>query len=784
VFFFLIALALSPTTLALTIGQSTQVRGSVADAIGVPLANVTVTLRSRTDARVVQTGPDGAFEFSQLPGGDFELSATLAGFAPARRTLRLEPGETKTVSLTLSVLLVEQMLVTAAKTGERDADATPIAMSVVTARELEQARAHTIEDIVRLAPSVAFSQNTGFAQLTIRGIGTNAIFTGSDTSSAVYLDGVYLARPAMVLGDFLDVERIEVLRGPQGALYGRNAVGGALNVITRVPTNELHGSLRFVAGNQGTFRGYAHLSGPLVPGRMMGSIAVVRGTARGFVRDIDHPEHPLGGEDVTAALAKLRIFPHRRSEMLLSADVTHQAPTPLTYAKVLAVKPGFHIDNPADLHDVRTSALAESRKLQYGASLRAVVQLTPGTTASSLTAFRKLDYDVLVDTDITELDLTVSHVREIHHQVSEELTLSHQQGRLNLLGGLFLFDDADRQPTSIWLGGPRLENRLNPAVQTDSTAVFGQASIGLTNNLSLTAGLRYTREDKTMDNQGELYTLDVPVSLLAGSAYAYADVISYRAWTPRVALELGHDAETFTYLSATRGFKSGGFNISATDPGLAFAPEWAWSYEAGLKTVIGRRARIATAGFYTDYSNLQVQTAIRPGVLDISNAAAATIKGLEFESAAQVARGLRIGGYLNWLSTRYDRYTAVGVGGITGDAAGHRLNNAPVWSGRGWLEWSHAMWRASTLSIRPDVSWQTTTYFTPFNDSIQRQPSYALLNVSAEIRPRRGFWVVTLYARNASNRDYITGTFGSPPPAIGGRPGAPRQVGITFSLQR
>jgi iron complex outermembrane receptor protein len=517
---------------------------------------------------------------------------------------------------------------------------------------------------------------------------------------------------------------------------------------------------------------------------MMGSIAVVRGTAEGFVRDIDHPEHPLGGEDVTAALAKLRILPNGRSELLFSADVTRQAPTPLTYAKVLAVKPGFHVDNPADLHDVRTSTLAESRKLQYGASLRAAFQLTPGTIASSLTAFRKLDYDVLVDTDITELELTVSDVREIHHQMSEELTLAHQRGRLNLLAGLFLFDDADRQPTSIWLGGPRLENRLNPVVETDSTAVFGQTTIGLTNDVSVTAGLRYTRERKSMDNQGELYTLDLPVSLLAGSAYAYGDALSYRAWTPRVALELRPDADTFTYVSATRGFKSGGFNISATDPGRGFAPEWAWSYEAGLKTVIGRRARLATAAFYTDYSNLQVQTAIRPGVLDISNAAAATIKGLELESAAQIARALRIGGYLNWLSTRYDRYVAVGVGGITGDAAGHRLNNAPVWSGRGWLEWSHDMWRALTLSIRPDVSWQTTTYFTPFNDSIQRQSSYALLNISAEIRPARGSWGVTLYARNVGNHDYITGTFSSPPPAIGGRPGASRQAGIAFSLQR
>ena len=114
-------------------------------------------------------------------------------------------------------------------------------MSVLPGTELARLGATTVEDLAGLAPSVAFSQNTGFAQLTIRGIGTNAVFAGSDPSSAVYFDGVYLARPAMVLADFMDVERVEALRGPQGTLYGRNAVGGALNVITKAPTDELRG---------------------------------------------------------------------------------------------------------------------------------------------------------------------------------------------------------------------------------------------------------------------------------------------------------------------------------------------------------------------------------------------------------------------------------------------------------------------------------------------------------------------------------------------------------------
>ena len=745
---------------------------------------MTVTLESASD-RLVETGPDGSFEFQQLPPGDYVLTATLPGFLPARQTFRLQPAETKVFTVTLSILILEHTVVTAAKTGEHDVQATPIAMSVLPSRELERLQVHTVEDLARQTPSVTFSQNTGFAQLSIRGIGTNAIFTGSDPSAAVYIDGVYLARPAMVLADFLDLERVEVLRGPQGTLYGRNAVGGALNVVTKVPTNDVNASARFVAGTSGTWRGDGRLNGPLVPGRVMGTVAFLRGVARGFVRDVDHIDRPLGGDDVTAGLGKLRMVLSRRSELLLSGDATRQAPIPLTYAKVLAVKPGFQVANPADPHEVRTSTPGESRNLQYGASLRFAAQLSPSTSVSSLTAFRKLDYRVLVDTDITELDLTASDVHEIHRQWSEELTVSHRRERMKIVGGLFLFDDADRQPTTIRLGGPRLTNHLDPSVETASKAVFGQTTIGLTRRLTATAGLRYTREDKTIHNQGELLTLDVPVTPVPGSTYAYLDSVSHGAWTPRAGFELRADDRTFTYLSATRGFKSGGFNISSTQPGRGFAPEWAWSYEAGVKTVVANgRAQLNVATFYTDYSNLQVQIAIRPGVLDISNAAAATITGVEIETTTDVLSAFRVGGYLNWLDARYDRYTAVGVGGVTGDVAGRRLNNAPEWAGRMWFEWRHDMGRTGILSLRPEVLWQSTAYFTPFNDTIQRQPAYALVNVTAEIRARRRPTALSVYARNLTGEDYITGTFSSPPPAIGGRPGPSRRVGIEFTLGR
>lgn len=762
---------------------SGQIRGTVTDAAGQPLAGATITLRGPTD-HVAQTDSDGRFAFQLLSAGTYELVASASGFIPAHRSVGVTAGETATLSLTLWIQFLQQTLVTAGRTGERDVQNTPMAVSSLAGSELRRLQAHSVQDVPGLAPAVTFSQNSGFAQLSIRGIGTNVVFAGSDPSSAVYVDGVYLARPAMVLADFLDLERVEVLRGPQGTLYGRNAMGGALNMITKPPTDELEASARVVVGNLNELRAEARASGPLVPGRVLASAALLRGVRDGDVRDLNHADHPLGGEDVTAARAKVQFVLNRHTDLLVSGDVTHADPAPLSYAKVLAVKPGFTIDNPADLHEVRASTPAESRNLQYGAAGRFTVRLPADIRITSLSAYRKLDYNLVVDADITELDLTISHVHEIQHQLSEELTVSQQRPRLTWIGGLFLLHDADRQPTVVTFGEARVENHLVPVVDARSRAVFGQATLAVTPRVSATAGLRYTREHKTIDNTGSLYRLDLPVVLRA-SSYAYTDDISHSAWTPKFGLEVRATEHTLAYFSATRGFKSGGFNLTSPEAGRGYAPEWAWSYEGGLKTDLAQgRTRLAVAAFQTDYHNLQVQTAIRPGVIDISNAAQATIRGVELEAAAQPGRMLRAGGHLAWLDATYDRYIAVGVGGAAGDVSGHRLNNAPAWSGRAWLEWERHIGRAGLLSCRADATWQSTVFFTPFNDAVQRQRPYGLLNASAELGPKRRGWYFTVYGRNLTGQDYITGTFSSPPPAIGGRPGEARRAGVQFTIAR
>jgi iron complex outermembrane receptor protein len=408
---FAVILALAVPVLA----QSTsQISGQVRATTGDPLAHVTIELRGATSLQT-ETDANGRFLFRDLPQGEYELTASLTGFARVQRRVPLKTGDAISLNLTLWVTALETATVSAARTGDRDAQETPLAISALSGSELERVQAHTVEDIAGRAPAVTFSQNTGFGQLTIRGIGTNAVFAGSDPSSAVYVDGVYLARPAMVLADFTDLERVEVLRGPQGTLYGRNAVGGALSLITRDPTNQFEAAARVAAGNSREIRTEVRASGPIIRDRLLASGAVLRGFRQGGVRDLNHEGQFLGGEDVTAARGKLLLSIDRRSSLLISADLTHQDPTPMSYPKVLAVKPGFQVDNPADLHEVRTSVMARSRNVQSGVAARYTLRLSPDLTLTSLSAFRALDYGLLVVAVITELDVAESNVHVKQH---------------------------------------------------------------------------------------------------------------------------------------------------------------------------------------------------------------------------------------------------------------------------------------------------------------------------------------------------------------------------------
>ena len=443
---------------------------------------------------------------------------------------------------------------------------------------------------------------------------------------------------------------------------------------------------------------------------------------------------------------------------------------------------GATFNSPDSLWEVRTSHLASGKNIQQGASAKLAVRLNGTTTVTSLTAYRKSDTHFFFDPDATELLVLTTDAPGVQRQVSQELTLAQRTPRLTWIAGVFWFDESEDGRIEITQYKPGTQLRPFSTVDASAWALFSQATYSLSSRVSLTGGIRYSDEQKDIHNVGGVYLLDTAVLI---PTYDFVDRAIYDAWTPKASVQFQASRETFVYVSATRGFKSGGLNVTAV--GGPFRPEFAWSYEGGLKrTMADGRVAVNTAVFHNDYQDLQVQTFLDQGAPFISNAASATITGLELEATAAVKRSLHLAGQVSWLDATYDRYLATGPGGVTGDAAGHRLNGAPGWSGSVSALYEFATGRAGTASLRGDVSWQGRVFFTPFNTPIETQAAYGLVHLRAGFEPRSHRWEVAVYARNVGNEAYITGAIAPNVgyPASSGRPGEQRQWGTQFTIRR
>jgi iron complex outermembrane receptor protein len=677
---------------------------------------------------------------------------------------------------------LEEIMVTATKTDPTSVQNVPIAVSAFSGKDLADSQVTNFRELAEYTPNLSVTENTGQAQVYLRGIGSNNVFVGSDPSVSMNVDGVYIARPSAQFSNFLDVDRVEVLRGPQGTLYGRNSIGGAINIISRAPGDDFQAATGLTVGNYGAAAVDGYASGPLIPGAVEASIAGEYQEHSPYWHNIVPTGNDVGNEDQKNARGQLRVHLAPNLEATTRLDGSWSSNAPESYS---FLKQAFSPDTAEILgsHD-DIAANTPSHMEQSGWGIAEDINWTLGdhATIRSLTAYRHIHYKLFLDSDATELSIVNTGIEEAEHQLSEELDLNLKYDSFDLVSGAYFLRDGDWTHIDVFIVPQSIHVGIHPTLPSQSSAVFTQGTYHATSKLAFTAGVRYTAEKKDVYQNQTVYLISTEAPI-PGTAQIYHLSPSWTAVTPKFDVEYTVNDSVLTYLSATRGFKSGGINIGPSSEAAAiFAPETLWSYEAGLKsTWLDRRLRLNAAAYYYDFKGLQVLEYVNLASADITNAAAANEKGVEVEAVAVPMRNLELGATLTWADGVYSSYpNAPTLGGGRADATGHQLDNLPRYSAAGTAQYSWNLLGGSSLFVRGEYSWKGRMYFTPQNDELESQEAYGVGNLFAGYQSPARHWVTTVFVKNLSNAFYDTSTATLVSP-VGAHVGDPRTYGLQLN---
>lgn len=742
------------------------------------------------------------------------------------------------------VVGLEEIVVTARKREERLQD-TPISITAFTAQQLELRPEGNVGELVEFAPNVSYTiggANGGSAsQLFIRGIGQVDFAIGKEPGVATYVDGVYLSRTVGALLDIVDFDRVEVLRGPQGTLFGRNAVGGALNITTVAPGDKRGGEIEVTGGNYSRLDVKGVINLPLSDSTFFRLTAAHHGRDGIGRRLTDDAQ--IGDIDNTAARAQLRWIASDALEMNLAADYTRrdEGTYPATLLTVSRPATGlaalYNATVGAAAHMLFTPALITGDRYDsYTGGPNVNDQTAWGVSATldwklsavdlrSITAYRSLKALYSRETDGYQLPLLDVINDDAQHQFSEELQASGSTGRLKWITGLFYFDELSEGVSDSMIGsgiygflealpGPVFPlappppgtscaagttppkfpcaggkgNPLNVALDNDRTdllsqtthsyAVFGEATFSVTDMLSLTLGGRYTREDKD-------FSLDSTRTQSGVKLVPYTKVSdSWTNFSPKGGIDIRWREGLLTYLTVTEGFKAGGFNARARNSSELepFDPEKVLTYEIGVKSQwFDDRLRANAAVFYNDYTDIQVVVV-----------EADPLTGQVF-SRVENAGEAEIKGFEVELTARLAEGLDASVGVGQTDAAytkvkagGEFTRNSqfiqtPEWTWTFGLQYSHGLGSAGELLLRADYSLRSDYFNDAQNSPRIWEPGYGLLNASLTWQSTDAHMGLRLFGTNLTDAQYLM--FGIDPTAglgfSSGTYGRPREWGVT-----
>jgi len=606
---------------------------------------------------------------------------------------------------------VEDIIVTARRT-EESAQKTPLALTAFSGETLERAGAQQVTDLQGAVPNLNIVQGRGSSNSTniyIRGVGQPDALQTFDPAVGVYVDDVYYSRIRGTQFDLLDLERVEVLRGPQGTLYGKNTIGGALKLVSRRPGQDFRARGSVAYGDYDLIDVQAAVSGPISDTLALG-LSALHSERGGYVTD------PVTGAEYNdknsnAVRASLAWDPAANIRVDLNADYSKddagltvgQATNSLSY---LGYGVAYPVATPTPEYDFKTRTTPglpnETRLETWGSALRMTWDLSDALTLKSITSYRELNTDDYIDFDATELEIADALVAVDQKQTSQELQLTYSTDRLTAVGGLYwLKEDVSSHQESYndALLGPAYGNAtfiryIDDALETTSKAAYANLSYSVTDALRLSAGVRYTKEEKDYARLTSVVSSflfgGVPI---LNTSYAFAPPTGeYEDTSIMLSADYQLSEDAMVYARYSQGFKSGGFNGRANGPTEAteYQPETADTFEVGAKTQYwDNRMRLNFAAFMTKYDDFQARVSgidTPPGggvptpVLSVINAGSLDIFGFEFEGVLAPMRGLTLDAQLGFLNADYKEFDDVRFFNFSGSRAFQDPAFSPRWT--------------------------------------------------------------------------------------------------------
>jgi len=674
---------------------------------------------------------------------------------------------------------VETLVVTAER-REKALESLPMSVDVALGEDLDASGIASTPDLPFRIPTMVFTTRGPLGMPYLRGVGSDIDSPGADLSIATFVDGVYQARGAAAIQDFYDVERVEVLKGPQGTLFGRNSTGGAIRIFTKEPQDEFEVGADFDYGNFDALRFRGFLNVPLLEDAVFARLSGLLKLRDGYSENV-FTGRRLDDEDTWALRAKVRVLPREDVSLLLSGDYSREQSARSLAPKLvepLDTSPAYLMggtvpQDPRDvLNDTRNSIDGE----RWGLAARLDWDLD-ALSIRSLSAFRETEVGGSMDVDATEIPFCQNFPDEDSKVFTQEIQLaSNSGGALQWLGGVFYLHEDVSQ--SYEISFPGLRDQLGTDVRVDAVGVFGELSYALGESWRATAGLRYSYERKRIEF----------LEWVNGSfAAAFERADDWDAWTPRFVLEYRPAEDLLLYASASRGFKSGGYNSMVFQP-EPFDPESLWAFELGARaSPWGERVRLHGALFYYDYQDIQLQVVSDLAVTlpKVLNAGAATVWGAELDWRARLFAGLYLEGAVSYLDASFDDLIAVNPHDPAAgtNQSGNRLPNAPEFSLWLAVEYPLAL-PFGTLTPRIDYRFQSEVYFDIFQNGDVRQGAYGLWNARLSFEDRKQRYFAALFVRNIADERYRQNGLSSPG-VIGNLAfwGAPRTYGFAVGVR-